>query len=204
MMELTDALDNNPFSALIYEVPEIKPEYGFFKRLSIKRKRRKHFKKEILPKYKFLRDNTASFETMCYYADFLKQMELAQFHNNSIFNRDNTSRASIKDNEKKNIIVCDNSRQKSTKEKILRIIMEKKNVTITFKLYLSRDDEEVIDISVMNGFAAKIKTSYHIVNADTNFEDIHIYNLMYQVNQILQHCMAETFLQIYYDSLDIL
>jgi hypothetical protein len=201
MTMLSDVTSLNYLSNIIYEAPIILPSVHGFKKLKTKIKQHKHFKKTVLPMYYKLRDETASFSTMCVFADFIKQMELSMFFNNSVNNKDNSSRSNIPDEEKKNIIICDNSMANAGKEKVLKIIMEKDNVVITFKMKRDYDDD-IIDINVRNGFGSKISSNFHIVNANTDFGDLHMYNLLNNVNSILQNAMAETFLDIYFDAID--
>ena len=61
---------------------------------------------------------------------------------------------------------------------------------------INRTGEENI-----NNFGSKMTTNFHIVDQDTSFTDVHSYNLLNNVNVILQNTMAETFLSIYKDSL---
>lgn len=202
MMRLKNALSSsNKFSTVIYEAPVCTGDFSWSKRRELKKMQKKYFKKEVLPIYKKLKYETASFETMCDFADFIKQMELSMFFNNSVANRDNSNRNNLDEKDKKNIIICDTNTSSSEKKKVLRILMERENVLITFAMYLSESEEQIIDVNVRNNFGSKMTTNFHIVDQDTSFTDVHSYNLLNNVNVILQNTMAETFLSIYKDSL---
>lgn len=201
-MQLKDALSHSSkFSSTIYEAPVITGDMGFIQKIKTKRKQKKHFKNTVLPIYNSLKFNTATFETLCDYTDFIKQMELSMFFNNSVSNRDNTNRVNLKEEEKRNIIICDNSTSSSTQKKILRILMEKENVLITFNMSIEDGERQIVDVNIRNNFGNKMTTNFHIVDQDTDFADIHSYNLLNNVNIILQNTMAETFMDIYKESL---
>lgn len=201
-MQLKNALaDTNEYSQIIYGAPVVMKNKPIITRLLTKIKQKIYYKKEVLRCVKHLRDNTASFQVLCDFADFIKQMELSMFFNNSISNRDNTNRVNIPEKEKKNIIICDSKISNSTKEKVIRILMEKENVIITFSMSYSDSDDEIVDVNVRNNFGSKVVTNFHIVNHDMEFDSIHSYNLLNNVNIILQNTMADTFLEIYKESI---
>lgn len=202
-MRLKNALSHSSkFSSAIYEAPVITGDLTFIQKIKQKRKQKKHFKNEVLPIYKDLKYKTASFETLCDFADFIKQMELSMFFNNSVSNRDNTNRNNLEDKDKKNIIICDSNTSSSDKKKIIRILMEKENVLITFSMTYSDAEEKIVDVNVRNNFGSKMTTNFHIVDEEMDFSDVHSYNLLNNVNIILQNTMADTFMEIYKDSLN--
>ena len=191
-MQLKNALaDSNEYSQIIYGAPVVMRNKSIITRLFTKIKQKIYYKKEVLRCAKHLRDNTASFQVLCDFADFIKQMELSMFFNNSISNRDNTNRVNIPEKEKKNIIICDSKISNLTKE----------NVIIKFSMNYQDSDDEVVDVNVRNNFGSKVVTNFHIVNHDMEFDSIHSYNLLNNVNIILQNTMADTFLEIYKDSI---
>ena len=207
--KLKNALDTNPFTSIILAAPIVSNKdklftifkayglSGVLKVLKEKRKEKKYYKKTILKTYYDLRDNTASFENMTDFADFLKQMEIMLFYNNSLSNRDNTPRVNIPEEDQKTILICDNKLQESTTQKKFRLLMEKENVEMVFIMHYSEYNEEVIDVSVSNKFASKVNTTFHIIDANTSFDNITYYNLLNNVNYILQNALADTFLTIY-------
>ena len=83
-MQLKNALtDSNEYSQIIYGAPVVMKNRSIIIRLFTKIKQKIYYRKEVLRCVKHLRNNTASFNTLCDFADFIKQMELSMFFNNS-------------------------------------------------------------------------------------------------------------------------
>ena len=159
-MQLKSCLEQNRFSELVYGKPVYDPS-KLFAKLRYKRK---------------------SFECMCDFADFIKQMEMVIQYRNCI------------DSTEEPKLVCDNSLN-SVDKKVL-IYIKPNDYTARFMMKIDKGDQ-VITIRVKNAFGKELTTDFTIVNANTEFGSIHHNNLLHNININLQREMANTLKRCY-------
>lgn len=179
-------MEDNKFSILIYSTPEYDPKNRtglslWLYNKKYKRMRKHRYKYIILREAISLRWVTTSFETLCDYADFLKEMELVFQYS-----------PSTDDNL---ILFCDSSINQSYMKKTLVLVVKDK-FKAAFTLS-ENDDEQIINIKVESFVGNKIKTTFNIVNAHTDFDSVHNYNLLNNINKYLREAMYQTFIDCY-------
>lgn len=181
-------MNNNEFASLIFN----KPIKSWFKE-------RVYYHTKVKPVYKKLLNETASFETMCEFSDFIKILEMSYFYHNDA-RYDEKIDTDIR-------ILSDNKINDDTKKNLI-ILLEKEHVTITFDMYkemvdnhetLSNDFKRCIDIKCRNEFGKKVETKFNIVNSQVINEEINnnTYCLLFNINHILNKAMGNLFLRYY-------
>ena len=154
---------------------------------------------KIKPVYKKLLNETASFETMCEFSDFVKILEISYFYHNDARYDENID-TDIR-------ILSDNKINDNTKKNII-ILLEKEHVTITFDMHKEMvNNEDVydnnfkrcIDIRCRNEFGKKVETKFNVVNTRVTNEEINnnTYCLLFNINNILNKAMSDLFLRYY-------
>jgi hypothetical protein len=76
-------------------------------------------------------------------------------------------------------------------EVVIRFLMSRKWNPDTEKY------DDIIDVKVNCDFGKKLYLNFKIINTKVDFESVHDYNLMYNINIILQDSMADLF-ETYY------
>lgn len=180
-MQLKSCLEQNRFSELVYGKPVYDPS-KLLAKLRYKRKTSKYYKKMIKPVMEELTSHSPSFECMCDFADFIKQMEMVIQYRNCI------------DSTEEPKLVCDNSLN-SVDKKVL-IYIKPNDYTARFMMKIDKGDQ-VITIRVKNAFGKELTTDFTIVNANTEFGSIHHNNLLHNININLQREMANTLKRCY-------
>jgi hypothetical protein len=127
---------------------------------------------------KQLKQIAPDFDLLWDFANFIKLLEVVFFYDNNSTTGRYYSSTSYKDNENGFIIN-----------------LHEQHLTLKFKL--DRNDHDKITLEVDRRFGHKIKTTFIIINRETNFDSIHDINLIYNINEILCREMP-ALLDIYY------
>lgn len=189
-----DSIENNMFARMIYEKPIHQRGDSILKKIKFWIKRKEYEKTVINPMIASLRNTAPSFITMCEMTDFIKIIEKVFFYKNDI-------RKSWETGEMETRLLSDN---KITSNDIKRMILEMQEemVTIVFKMTRKYNMEtseydDIIDVKLTCEFGKKLHIQFSIINTEIEFNSIHDYNLMYNINIILQDAMADIFEEYY-------
>jgi hypothetical protein len=143
---------------------------------------------------KKLRNTAPSFIMMCEMADFIKILEKVFFYKNDVRRLRDQGPLITK-------LLSDNNIDKED-EKALILEMQKEEVVIRFLMSRKWNPDtekydDIIDVKVNCDFGKKLYLNFKIINTKVDFESVHDYNLMYNINIILQDSMADLF-ETYY------
>lgn len=173
----------NLFASLLYRKPK-----GFFKE-------RIYYFKKIRPILKKIEKGPIPFIWMVEFSNFVKILEMVWFYHNDI--------KYVEGLDEDIRIISDNKIDDNTK-KNLTILLEKQKVTIIINMERFRDEDidtittDVINIDCRNEFGKKLNTKFEIVDGKiTGHINDNTYNLMYNINHILQESMYKLFKTYY-------
>lgn len=192
-MQLTN-MEDNMFANLLYDKPISQRGDSILKRIKKWFKRKEYEANTIKPMIKKLRNTAPSFITMCEMTDFIKILEKVFFYKNDVRRQSDEGPLITK-------LLSDNNIDKPD-EKALMLEMQKEEVTMRFLMSrrFNADSEkydDIIDVKVNFYFGKKLYLNYKIINTKVEFESAHDYNLMYNINIILQDSMADLFEKYY-------
>lgn len=188
------SIEDNMFAKLIYEKPVHQRGDSIFKKIKYWIKRRDYEKSVINPMINKLRNTSPSFMIMSEMSDFIKIVEKVFFYKNDM-------RKSWETGVLETRILSDNSIN-SDDFKMMILELQKEMVTIVFKMTRKynediKDYDEIIEVKLSYSFGKKLHIVFKIINTVIEFDSVHDYNLMYNINIILQDAIANIFEEYY-------
>lgn len=194
------SMEDNMFAKILYEKPVCQRNDSKFKRIITWFKRKNYEDTVVKPMIRRLRNESPSYIIMTEMADFIRILELVFFYRNT------TKKEWDKDKELKTKLLSDvdmKSHKDDPKDLILEI--QDKDVTITFCMYRkynieTQKLEDYIEIEAYYDFGKKLIIKFCVIDRVVgDFDSIHHYNLLYNINLILQDAMADLFEYHYYN-----
>lgn len=190
-------IEENTFAKLLYEKPIAQRGDSLFKRIKKWFEEKDYRATEINPMIKKLRNTAPSFLTLCEFADFIKIIEKVFFYYNDIMTNN-----SVNSNPVTKIYA--DQKYDSTDKKVLIIDMPKERVTakLTMTRRMNEEAEGIVFDDIVEGymqyqFGKDLTLNFRIVNGEMDFKSVHDYNLMYNLNLVLQDVMADLFEEYY-------
>jgi hypothetical protein len=192
-MKLTEP-ETNTFAKLLFDKPAPQRNDSIIKRIKLWFKRKNYEYTSIKPMINKLRNTAPSFITMCEIADFIKILEKVFFYKNDIRKSTDTTPLETR-------LLADNKIDSIDKKAII-LEMQKEMITISF--IMTRDYnattekyDDIIKVSLYYDFGRKLHIEYKIVNTKIEFDSVYDYNLMYNINILLQDAIADLFEKYY-------
>lgn len=188
-------IEDNSFAQLLYDKPIAQRGDSTLKRIKKWFKERSYRANEIKPVIRRLRNIAPSFMVLCEFADFIKIIEKVFFYYNDIPANGVNNKTKIYADQK----------YESTDKKILLLDMPKEKVTVKLTMTRRMNDEgeqitfdDIVEGYMQYQFGKDLTLNFKIVNGKMDFKDAHDYNLMYNLNLIIQDAMADL-LEEYYN-----